>query len=214
MGEADNKALKKQEREARRAERREIRQRQKEILKGDRVGFFSDFKKFITKGNVLDLAVAVVISTAFNAIVNGLVKYIITPCVTYVTNGKSIEEWEYVLREAGEKMVDGKAVEVAEISIQYGLWLQAIVDFLIIALSIFVAVRIIRKAERAMNAKKIIMEEKALAAKKAEEDAKAAAAAEAAAAAAAEEKAALAEFYANIKEQSELLRDIREALKK
>lgn len=212
MGEADNKALKKQERAARRAERREIRQRQKEILKGDRVGFFADFKKFITKGNVLDLAVAVVISTAFNAIVNGLVKYIITPCVTYVTNGKSIEEWEYILQK---EVLDAEgAVATAEISIQYGLWLQAIVDFLIIALSIFVAVRIIRKAERAMNAKKIIMEEKALAAKKAEEDAKAAAAAEAAAVAAAEEKAALAEFYANIKEQSELLRDIRESLKK
>lgn len=212
MGEADNKALKKQERAARRAERREIRQRQKEILKGDRVGFFADFKKFITKGNVLDLAVAVVISTAFNAIVNGLVKYIITPCVTYVTNGKSVEEWEYILQK---EVLDAEgAVATAEISIQYGLWLQAIVDFLIIALSIFVAVRIIRKAERAMNAKKIIMEEKALAAKKAEEDAKAAAAAEAAAVAAAEEKAALAEFYANIKEQSELLRDIRESLKK
>lgn len=212
MGEADHKALKKQERAARRAERREIRQRQKEILKGDRVGFFADFKKFITKGNVLDLAVAVVISTAFNAIVNGLVKYIITPCVTYVTNGKSIEEWEYILQK---EVLDAEgAVATAEISIQYGLWLQAIVDFLIIALSIFVAVRIIRKAERAMNAKKIIMEEKALAAKKAEEDAKAAAAAEAAAVAAAEEKAALAEFYANIKEQSELLRDIRESLKK
>lgn len=212
MGEADKKALKKQEREARRAERREIRQRQKEILKGDRVGFFADFKKFITKGNVLDLAVAVVISTAFNAIVNGLVKYIITPCVTYVTNGKSIEEWEYILQK---EVLDAEgAVATAEISIQYGLWLQAIVDFLIIALSIFVAVRIIRKAERTMNAKKTIMEEKALAAKKAEEDAKAAAATEAAAVAAAEEKAALAEFYANIKEQSELLRDIRESLKK
>lgn len=212
MGEADKKALKKQEREARRAERREIRQKQKELLKGDRVGFFADFKKFITKGNVLDLAVAVVISTAFNAIVNGLVKYIITPCVTYVTNGKSIEEWEYILQK---EVLDAEgAVEVAKISIQYGLWLQAIVDFLIIALSIFVAVRIIRKAERALNAKKIILEEKATAAKKAEEDAKAAAAAEAAAAAAAEEKAALAEFYANIKEQSELLRDIRESLKK
>lgn len=212
MGEADKKALKKQEKEALRAERREIRQRQKELLRGDHVGFFADFKKFITKGNVLDLAVAVVISTAFNAIVNGLVKYIITPCVTYVTNGKSIEEWEYILQK---EVLDAEgAVEIAEISIQYGLWLQAIVDFLIVALSIFVAVRIIRKAERAMNAKKIIMEEKALAAKKAEEDAKAAAVAEAAAKAAAEEQAALAEFYANIKEQSELLRDIRESLKK
>ena len=196
--------------EARRAERKALRSKQKEMLKRDKVGFFADFKKFITKGNVLDLAVAVVIASAFNAIVNGLVKYIITPCITYFTSGVSIDEWEYVLREAGEKIVDGEAVEVAKISIQYGLWLQAIVDFLIIAFSIFVAVRIIRKTERALNAKKILLEEEAMAKKKVEDDAKAAAAAEAAAA----EKAALAEFYANVKEQSELLRDIRESLKK
>ena len=214
MAEVDQKTLKKQMKEQKREERRRIRQKQKEILKGDRVGFFADFKKFITKGNVLDMAVAVVIASAFNAIVNGLVKNIITPCITYFTSGVSINEWEYVLREASEKVVDGEVVELAKISIQYGLWLQAIVDFLIIALSVFVAVRVIRKAERAMNAKKLIEEEEAAAKKKAEEDAKAAAAAEAAATAAAEEKAALAEFYANVKEQSELLRDIRESLKK
>ena len=63
-------------------------------------GFFTDFKKFITKGNVLDLAVAVVMATAFNAIVSGLVKYIITPLITYATSGVSINEWEWVIREA------------------------------------------------------------------------------------------------------------------
>ena len=61
-------------------------------------GFFSDFKKFITKGNVLDLAVAVVIGAAFNAITYCLVKNIITPVMTYFTSGVSINEWEVVLR--------------------------------------------------------------------------------------------------------------------
>ena len=65
--------------------------------KGD--GFFADFKKFITKGNVLDLAVAVVMANAFNAIVSGLVKYIITPLITYATSGVSIDEWEWVIRD-------------------------------------------------------------------------------------------------------------------
>ena len=74
MGEADKKVMDAKIKEAERAERRELRKRQKELLKKEKVSFFSDFKKFITKGNVLDLAVAVVISTAFNAIVNGNTK--------------------------------------------------------------------------------------------------------------------------------------------
>jgi large conductance mechanosensitive channel len=208
MGELDKKAMNEKIAEGEKAERKALRKRQKELLKKEKVSFWADFKKFITKGNVLDLAVAVVISTAFNAIVNGLVKNIITPFVTYFTSGVSINEWEYVLRE---EVLDAEgAVEVAKISIQYGLWLQAIVDFLIIALSVFAAVRLIRKAERRLNAKEIAKKEAEAAKKKAEDDAKAA---EAKAIAEAE-KAARDEFYANVKEQSALLREIRESLKK
>lgn len=208
MGELDKKAMNEKIAEGEKAERKALRKRQKELLKKEKVSFWADFKKFITKGNVLDLAVAVVISTAFNAIVNGLVKNIITPFVTYFTSGVSINEWEYVLRE---EVLDAEgAVEVAKISIQYGLWLQAIVDFLIIALSVFAAVRLIRKAERRLNAKEIAKKEAEAAKKKAEDDAKAA---EAKAIAEAE-KAARDEFYANVKEQSALLREIREAMKK
>lgn len=212
MGEADKKAMEAKIKEAEKRERKELRKRQKELMKKEKVSFFADFKKFITKGNVLDLAVAVVISTAFNAIVNGLVKNIITPFVTYFTSGVSIDEWEYVLRP---EVLDAEgAVEAAKISIQYGLWLQTIVDFLIIALSVFAAVRIIRKAERKLNAKEIAKQEAEAAQKKAEEEAKAAEAKAQADAAAAEEKAIRDEFYANIREQSELLRDIRASLKK
>lgn len=173
--------------------------------KGD--GFFSDFKKFITKGNVLDLAVAVVMATAFNAIVSGLVKYIITPLITYATSGVSIDEWEWVIREAG---TDAAGKEIPKIAVQYGLFLQAIVDFLIIAFCIFLALRIIRKTERKLNAKRIAEAEAEAAKKKAEEDAKAAEAKAAEAAKAATE----AEFYANVREQSALLREIRDAMKK
>lgn len=212
MGEADKKEMEQKIKEAEKAERRALRKKQKELLKQERVSFFADFKKFITKGNVLDLAVAVVISTAFNAIVNGLVKNIITPFVTYFTSGVSIEEWEYVLREAVP--ATETAAEVTKISIQYGLWIQAIVDFFIIALSVFAAVRIIRKMERKLNAKEIAKKEAEEAKKKAEDDAKAAAAKAEADAKAAAEQAIRDEFYANIREQSALLRDIRESLKK
>ncbi|MBQ7381388.1 MAG: large conductance mechanosensitive channel protein MscL [Clostridia bacterium] len=178
--------------------------------KGD--GFWADFKKFITKGNVLDMAVAVVVATAFNAIVNGLVKYIITPLITYATSGVSINEWEWVVRE--EVLDAAGAVVTSKISVQYGLWLQAIVDFLIIAFSVFVVVRVIRNAERALNAKELAKQAEEAAAKKAEDDKKAAEAAAAAKAAADAQKAREDAFLADVKEQAELLREIRDSLKK
>ena len=124
-------------------------------IKKEKSTFWSDFKKFITKGNVLDMAVAVVVATAFNAIVTGLVKNIITPCVTYLTSGVSIDEWKYVLREAVPAVLDeaGEVVtaEVTEIAILYGVWIQTIVDFLIIAFSIFVFIRIVANMQKKMN---------------------------------------------------------------
>ena len=212
MGELDKKAMDEKIQKAEKAEMKAKLKAKKEKLKKEKDSFFTDFKKFITKGNVLDLAVAVVISTAFNAIVNGLVKYIITPFVTYFTSGVSIEEWEYVLRP--ETLDAEGAVELAKISIQYGLWIQAIVDFLIIALSVFAAVRIIRKTERKLNEKEILKQEAEAAKKKAEEDAKAAEAKAAADAKAAAEQAIRDEFYANVREQAALLREIRDSVKK
>lgn len=181
-------------------------------MKKQNESFWSDFKKFITKGNVLDMAVAVVVATAFNAIVNGLVKYIITPLITYATSGVSINEWEWVVRE--EILDEAGAVITSKIAVQYGLWLQAIVDFLIIAFSVFVVVRVIRNAERALNAKELAKKAEEEAAKKAEADKKAAEAAEAAKAAADAQKAREDAFLADVREQALLLREIRDSLKK
>ena len=212
MSREDMKVINEKIEKAEKAERKKALKRQKELMKKEKVSFFTDFKKFITKGNVLDLAVGVVIGSAFNAIVNGLVKYIITPFVTYFTSGVSIDEWEYVLRP---EVLDAEgAVETAKISIQYGLWLQAILDFFIIALSVFVAVRVIRSMERKLNAKEIAKQEAEAAQKKAEDEAKAAEAKAAEDAVKAAEKAALDEFYSNVREQSALLRDIKAALNK
>ena len=174
----------------------------KEKIKSERVSFFSDFKKFITKGNVLDMAVGVVIGTAFNAIVTGLVKNIITPLMEMATNGIAIEEWTLPLKDA----VLNEAGEIVKpaIEITYGIWIQSIIDFFIIALCIFAAVRLIKSLERKMHAKEIAKAEAEAAAKK-EADELAAAEAKAAAEA---DKAALAEFYANVKEQTELLRKL------
>lgn len=113
--------------------------------------FWQEFKKFAVKGNMIDLAVAVVIGTAFNEIVNSLVKNIITPPLGYFTSGVELSALSYELA-AGETGADG---EVADpVLIEYGIFLQSLIDFLIIAFTIFVVVKFInRMKERAEDSK-------------------------------------------------------------
>ena len=191
MANAEKKALKEQ----RKAEAKAMKAK----LKAERTSFWADFKKFITKGNVLDLAVAVVIGSAFSAITNGLVKFIINPCISLLTGGISLEEWKTVLR--AEELDEAGAVVNAEVAILWGEWVQTIVQFLIIAFSVFVFVRVIKKMSDKLRYKEIEAQKAADAKKKAEDDAKAAAAA----AAAAEKEAQLQAFYKNIEKQTELL---------
>ena len=212
MGEADKKALEKKIKEAKKQQRKEEKKRIKEAMNKEKISFFTDFKKFITKGNVLDMAVGVVVGAAFSAIVNGLVKMIINPCIALIPGAESMDNWKTILKEA---VMDAEgAVTTPEVAILWGEWIQTIINFFIIAFSIFVVVRIIRKAERIMNAKELKRQEEEAAKKKAEEDAKAAATKAAADEKAAAEKAILDEYYANIREQSQLLREIKESLKK
>ena len=206
MGEADKKALEQKIKEAEESAKKEERKKRKEKMKKEKDNFFTDFKKFITKGNVLDMAVGVVIGAAFSNIVNGLVKMIINPCIALIPGAGSMDEWKSVLKAADE------AAGTAEVAILWGEWIQTIINFFIIAFCIFVAVRVIKKAERIMNAREIAKQEAAAKKKKEEDDAKAAAAKEAADKKAAEEKAIIDEYYANIREQSQLLREIKDAL--
>lgn len=103
--------------------------------------FFSDFKAFITKGSIFDLAVAVVIGAAFGKIVTSLVNDIIMPVVTKLIGGNSVADWKIVLVE--EVLNADGAVATAECAIYYGNFIQAIIDFLIVAFFIFLALRII-----------------------------------------------------------------------
>lgn len=99
--------------------------------------FFREFKKFITKGNVVDLAVAVIIGAAFNKIVSSLVADIITPLISLATGNVSFVELKIVLREATET--------VPALTLNYGQFIQYIIDFLVIGLTVFLMVRIYAK---------------------------------------------------------------------
>lgn len=103
--------------------------------------FFEEFKNFIAKGNVIDMAVAVIIGGAFNKIITSLVNDIIMPAISMLMGGLDVSEWKYVITPA---VIDAAGVEVtAEAAIRYGLFIQTVIDFLIVAFSIFVALKVI-----------------------------------------------------------------------
>lgn len=97
-----------------------------------------EFKKFILRGNVIDLAVGLVIGTAFNAIVQSLVKDIIMPFVGYITAGVNFTELKIMLAEVE---MAGEEVLKPEVAITYGNLIQVIIQFLIVALVIFFIVK-------------------------------------------------------------------------
>ena len=105
--------------------------------------FFSDFKKFITRGNVFDLAVGMIIATAFNKIVSSLVNDIIMPLVTYATGASSVADLSIPLRY---EWVDG--VKTVSLSWNYGSFLQYVIDFFIIAMSVFIMVKVVTNSRK------------------------------------------------------------------
>lgn len=99
------------------------------------------------KGNVIDMAVGVIIGGAFGKIVSSLVNDIIMPVVTVATGGDGFTNMKYIITPAKEATAEGMAA-VEEVAINYGMFIQNIVDFFIIALSIFVALRVIMKFKK------------------------------------------------------------------
>lgn len=108
--------------------------------------FLNDFKEFAMKGNVVDMAVGVIIGGAFGKIVTSMVNDIIMPLVSLATGSVKISDASYALRPE-IKDAAGEVVQAA-VTFNYGMFIQNIVDFLIIAFSIFVALRVIMKFKK------------------------------------------------------------------
>ena len=104
------------------------------------MSFIKEFKEFAMRGNVIDMAVGVVIGAAFGKIVSSLVDDIIMPLVGVATGGMNFTDYKFVIQQA---VIDGQtqAVLQPEVSLNWGTWVQTIVDFLIVAFCIFVAVQ-------------------------------------------------------------------------
>ncbi len=105
-------------------------------------GFIAEFKKFIMRGNVIDLAVGVIIGGAFQKIVNSLVNDVVMPLISLITGGVDFNNWFLVLGEGDfATAADAKAAGVA--TLNYGTFIGTALDFLIMAFVIFVFIKII-----------------------------------------------------------------------
>ncbi len=111
--------------------------------------FFAEFKKFITRGNVVDMAIGVAVATAFTAIVNSFTKGFVSPLIALLTGKSTLADMKWVLREAVTDAATGEVI-TAEVALMPGLVLQAAIDFLIIATFLFVVMHVVHKiSERA-----------------------------------------------------------------
>ena len=151
-------------------------------------GFFEEFKKFISRGNVIDMAVGVIVGSAFSSIVNSLVGDILSPVLSLLTNRINFSDLKIVLAPAAEG--------TAEVAIMYGTFIENVINFLFQAFAIFLFVKMINKIKEKAQAEELA------AAKAKEEEEKAA------------KEAAEEESKKRAEEPIQLLREILEAIKK
>lgn len=102
--------------------------------------FMKEFKEFISKGNVMDLAVGVIIGGAFGKIITSLVNDVLMPLIGIVLGGNRIDNLSILLNNTGNPETD--------VVLRYGAFLQNILDFLIIAFAIFILIKAINKMKR------------------------------------------------------------------
>lgn len=187
----------------------------------------ADFKKFITRGNVVDMAVGVAVAGAFTKIVNAFTSGFISPLLALLSRDANLADVKWILREAVTHLDEAgvEVVDTPEVAILWGSFVQTIIDFLIIASALFIVMRVFNRAmSKAKEAAAELKDEltpdrvkeaeeaaaKAEAEKKAAEEAAAKAEAEAAAK---EEAAKQAAQLANAEATAKLLEEIRDLLK-
>ena len=107
-----------------------------------------EFKKFVMRGNVVDLAVGVVIGAAFSTIINSFVADILTPPLGLLFGDTDFKDYFVVLRGAGPYATVAAAKEAGAVTLNYGLFLNAIINFIIVAFALFMLIRWINRMTR------------------------------------------------------------------
>ncbi|MCI9042937.1 MAG: large-conductance mechanosensitive channel protein MscL [Muribaculaceae bacterium] len=109
------------------------------------MSILKEFKDFAMKGNVVDMAVGVIIGAAFGKIVSSLVDDIIMPLIGVVTGGMNFTDLKWVVQKG---ITEGETVIQPEVTMNYGAWIQTVVDFLIVAFCIFVMIKFMNQLRR------------------------------------------------------------------
>ncbi len=113
------------------------------------MGMLSEFREFIARGSVVDLAVGVVIGAAFGKIVTAFVDGIVMPIVGVALGGISVSDWKWVLKP---ETIDAAGKKVAEVAVRYGSFIQTLIDFAIIAFVIFLLLKAYNRMRRPADA--------------------------------------------------------------
>ncbi|MBR6513378.1 MAG: large conductance mechanosensitive channel protein MscL [Clostridia bacterium] len=124
-------------------------------MKKDKKGFIAEFKEFIMRGNVIDMAIGVVIATAFGNITGSLVNNIIMPFITWIIGDNDFAKLDIVLKPEVTEVVDGVKTVVDEaVVLGIGTLLGTIFNFIIIAFIVFLIVKMINKMRAIADARK------------------------------------------------------------
>ena len=117
----------------------------------EKKGFIAEFKEFISRGNVMDMAVGVIIATAFGAITTTLVQKVLMPLIGCIFGGVDLDKLNIVLKEA---VMNGEEVVKEAVVMEIGTFITAIINFIIVALIVFLIVKAFNKARAVAEAKK------------------------------------------------------------
>ncbi|MBR5773420.1 MAG: large conductance mechanosensitive channel protein MscL [Clostridia bacterium] len=130
------------------------------MAKKKKNGIIAEFKQFIMRGNVIDLAVGVIIGAAFQAIVNSLVKDVITPCIGALFGNMDFSELAVTLKDAVVEIgADGTETIVSEaVLLKYGSFITAIINFLLMAIVIFIIIKVINTVSRKLQKPEEVVE--------------------------------------------------------
>ena len=105
-----------------------------------------EFKEFAVKGNMMDMAIGIIIGASFNSVIDVLVKRVLLPPLSLLSNGINLESKKMVLREAQKNMLGELTIE--EVSINYGLFIETLLDFLIVGFTVFIIVKFINRLNK------------------------------------------------------------------
>ena len=105
-----------------------------------------EFKEFAVKGNMIDMAIGIIIGASFNSVIDVLVKKILLPPLSLLSSGVNLESQKMVLRASEMDSLGNQVIE--EVAINYGLFVETLVDFLIVGFTIFMVVKFINKLNK------------------------------------------------------------------